>query len=75
VGAAIAQNPTRIVPVFVVREGDSYRTEPATQADKDAWHAWVRERDRLRRELGVRRGQGHTIATPNQTDEANVDGR
>jgi hypothetical protein len=70
VGATWVGNPIRTVPVFVVRNGGSYRLEPATQADKDAWHAWVRERDRLRRQLGVKRGQGHpTIAADPTTED------
>jgi hypothetical protein len=48
--------------VFHVRRGDTYHQEPATQADADAWYAWWRERDRLRRELGMSRGQGRPVA-------------
>lgn len=62
IGARMMYNPTRIVPVFVIRSGKSDEdTELATQADVDAWHAWVRQRDRLRRELGVKRGQGRPV--------------
>jgi hypothetical protein len=67
VGAGMAYNPLRVVPVFTVRSGKTYHTEPATQADKDAWYSWVRERDHLRRELGVNRGRGRLVADSDLT--------
>jgi hypothetical protein len=44
----------RPIDVVQVRRGDTYQEEPATQVEVDAWWAWVRRREALRRSIGMR---------------------
>jgi hypothetical protein len=53
---------------FFVRRGGSLSVEPATEADANAWYAWWRERDRLRRELGSKRGQRKPVDLASDTE-------
>jgi hypothetical protein len=51
--------PDRKVRWYFARDKYVADPLPAPQADVDRWYAWCRERDRLRKELGSRRGQGN----------------
>ncbi len=46
---------------FFARQHPVPDPQPATKTDADAWYAWGRERDHLRRELGSSRGQPRPV--------------
>lgn len=55
--------------MFHIGRGHESQAEPATKQDADAWYAWARQRDRLRRKLGGQRATGVAAreATPRQS--------
>ncbi len=56
---SLVHSPHGLAYVFHVRRGGKWNhSEPATRDDADAWYGWWRERERLRRKLGIGQSRG-----------------